>query len=44
MKSKQDNDVADHTRVAYIENEIELSWPIGPGADFDKNRTGQQHD
>ena len=28
MKTKQDNDVIDHTSVFYIENDTELSWLI----------------
>ena len=30
--------------VLYIENEIELSWPIEPGVVYDKNEIGQWHD
>ena len=40
----QDNDMTDRTSAVYIENEIELSWLIGPGAVYDKNQVGQQHD
>ena len=29
MKTKQDKDVTDCTSVVYVENDIELSWPIG---------------
>ena len=44
MKTKQDNNTIDPTRVAYVENETELSWPIKPDVDCDENQMGQQHD
>ena len=37
IKTKQDNDVTDHTRVGYTENETKLFWPIGPGVACDEN-------
>ena len=37
-KTKQDNDMTDHTSVVYIENDTEMSWPIGSGADCDENQ------
>ena len=38
MKTRQDNDVIDHTDVAYDENETELLWSIGLGAYVMKTR------
>ena len=32
----------DRIGVVYLENEIELSWLIKPGAICDKNQIGQQ--
>ena len=37
MKIGQDNGMTAHTRAVYIENYIELSWPIGSCANYDKN-------
>ena len=37
-KTKQDNDMTDYTSVVYIENDTEMSWPIGSGADCDENQ------
>ena len=39
MKTKQDNDMTDHIVVVYIENDIELSWPIRFGAICVKDQT-----
>ena len=36
-KTRQDNDMIDHTWVVYAENETKLSWSIGSGADCDEN-------
>lgn len=30
--------------VVYVENEIELSWPIEPSVVYEKNQTRQQRD
>ena len=30
----------DRIRAIYVENEIELSWPIEPGAECYKNKIG----
>ena len=38
---RKDNDVTDHTGAVYTENDIELSWPIGSGADAYENKIGQ---
>lgn len=43
-KTKQDNDVSNHIGAVYDKNEIELSWPIGPGDVCDKNQIGQWYD
>ena len=42
-KTRQDNNVTDHTRVAYTENEIKLSWPIGPHEVCDKDQIGKRY-
>ena len=39
MKTKQDNDVIEHTSMVYIENNSELSWPIKPGVVCEENCT-----
>lgn len=36
-KTKQDNNMINRISVVYVENNIELSWPIGLGADYDEN-------
>ena len=36
MKTRQNNDVPDHTRALYAENDIGLLWPIELGI-FNKN-------
>ena len=43
-KTRQDNDVIDHTDVVYIENETELSWLIGLGTIYDENQIAQWRD
>ena len=40
MKAKKDNDLTNLTSVVYIENDTELSWPIGSSANCDKKQTG----
>ena len=40
-KTRQDNDMVDPTRVAYVENKIELSWPIGLSLNCDEKLIGQ---
>ena len=36
--------MTDHIDQVYIENETELSWPIGPSTIYDENQIRQQHD
>ena len=43
-KTRQDNNVIDHTDVVYIENETELSWLIGLGTSYDENQIAQWRD
>ena len=42
MKPRQNNDMTGCISVVYIE--IELSWPIGQGAVYEENQTGQRYD
>ena len=44
MKTKQDNDMTNHISAVYVENDTELSWPIGLGAVCEENQIGQQRD
>ena len=44
MKTRKDNEVIDCTGVVYIENDIELSWPIGSSVICDKNQIEQWYD
>ena len=44
MKTKQDNDLIDHTGMIYAKNYIELLGPIWSGAICDKKKIGQQCD
>ena len=44
MKPMQENDVTDSTNAVHVKNEINLSWPIEPGAVCDENQTGYRHD
>ena len=44
MKTRQDNIMTNQTSVVYAENDNELSWSIGSGADYDENQIGQLHD
>lgn len=39
MKTKKDNDVINSIGVFYVENDIELSWLIGPAVVYDENQT-----
>ena len=41
IETRQDNDIIDLIATIYDENEIELSWLIGLGADYDENQIGQ---
>ena len=41
MKTREDNDMTDHTSAIYVENEIELLWPIKLGMACDENQIGQ---
>lgn len=36
-KTRQDNNMINRISVVYAENNIELSWPIGLGVDYDEN-------
>ena len=38
MKTKQDNDVTNHTSVVYIEIETKLSWPIRKNVVYHKKK------
>ena len=38
MKTKQDNDVTNHTGVVYIEIETKLSWPIRKNVVYHKKK------
>ena len=40
IETKLDNDVIDHKKVVYVENETELSWLIGSGMVFHENQIG----
>lgn len=40
-KTKEDNNLIDYTGVVYAENDIELSWPIELGVDYDENHIEQ---
>ena len=44
IKTKLDNDVTDHIGAIYVENKIELSWPIQPSAVYDENQKRQRCD
>ena len=44
MKTKQDNDMTNYISAVYVENDTELSWPIGLGAVCEENQIGQQRD
>lgn len=37
MKTSQDNDVIDHTGPPYVENEIQLLWPIWQDMVYDED-------
>ena len=37
MKTRGDNDMTDHTSEVYAKINIELSWLIRPGANYDEN-------
>ena len=39
MKTKKDNDVINSIGAFYVENDIELSWLIGPVVVYDENQT-----
>lgn len=40
-KIRLDNYMTDHIDMVYIENETELSWPMGLGTVYDENQIGQ---
>ena len=37
--TKEDNDVINHIGVVYVENDIEISWLIELGGNYDENQT-----
>ena len=37
-KTKHDNDMTDHIGLVYVENDIELLGPIGPGVVYDETK------
>ena len=41
IKTKQGNDMIDHTSVVYAKNKIELSWQIKLKAHCDENQIAQ---
>lgn len=41
MKTILDNNMIDCTSMVYTKNDIELSWSIRLGVDYDKNQIGQ---
>lgn len=41
MKTRHDKYMTDHIGLVYVKNDIELSRPIGLGANCDDNQTGQ---
>ena len=43
-KTNQENDLIDHLGAVYTKIEIELSWLIGLGANYDENQIGQRCD
>ena len=40
MKTRQNNNVTDHTGTIYVENKTELAWLIELGAIYHENPTG----
>ena len=44
MKTRKENDVIDRIGMFYVENDIELSWLIGPCVVYDENQTWQRRD
>ena len=44
MKIGQDNNMTNRISAIYVENNYELSWPMGPSAICDENMTEQQCD
>ena len=44
MKTRQDNNLTDHTGSVYAENRTKLSRPIGHNAVYHENQTGQLYD
>lgn len=43
-KTKQENDMADHIGLVYVEIETQLSIPMWLGAIYDENQTGKRLD
>ena len=37
IKTREDNNVTDHTGAVYVENDIKLSWSIRSSAICDEN-------
>ena len=44
MKTRQDNDMIDHTCMIYVKNDNEISYRMGSSAICDKNKSGQRRD
>ena len=44
MYTREDNDVTSCIGALYAEKDIELSWSIGLGVDYDENQIRQWHD
>lgn len=44
MKSRQYNDMIDHTSLIFVEYDIKLSRPIRQCAVYDENKIGQRCD
>ena len=44
IKTRQDNDLIDHTGMVYVEKETELSWSMALGTVCDENLIGQRRD
>ena len=44
MKTRQDNDVTNHTGTIYAKNDTKLLWPIRSGTVYNRNQIGQLRD
>ena len=43
-KTREDNDMTDHTGAVYVENDTKLSWSIELGVDSYEKEIGQLRD